>query len=230
MNIGSAKIDAVMFDFYNTLVYHRQGRGCGALFECSNSESRTPMAATLRLPNPPNKPCSGRLAHAVVVVGLCLFLSLASACAPMRTQSRTTGQDDAVMTNRASGTFEGTLNPQAPDDSVGDPTVSRMSIDKQFHGDLEATSKGQMLAVRTDVQGSAGYVAMERVTGTLHGRSGAFTLQHSGTMTRDAQQLTVTVVPDSGTGELVGLTGKMTIDIVDGKHFYVFDYTLAALR
>ena len=134
------------------------------------------------------------------------------------------------MANRASGTFEVKLNPQAPDDNVGDPTVGRMSIDKQFHGDLEATSKGQMLAVHTDVEGSAGYVAMERVTGTLQGRSGAFTLQHSGTMTRDTQQLSVTVVPDSGTGELVGLTGKMSIDIVDGKHFYSFDYTLAGPR
>ena len=130
------------------------------------------------------------------------------------------------MTNRASGTFEVKLNPQAPDDKVGDPSVGRMSIDKQFHGDLEATSKGQMLAVRTDVKGSAGYVAMERVTGTLHGHSGTFALQHSGTMTRGAQKLTVTVVPDSGTGELVGLAGKMTIDIVDGKHSYGFEYTL----
>ncbi len=131
------------------------------------------------------------------------------------------------MTNRASGTFEVKLNPQVSDDKVGDPSVGRMSIDKQFHGDLEGTSKGQMLAVRTDVEGSAGYVAMERVTGTLHGHSGTFALQHSGTMTRGAQKLTVTVVPDSGTGELVGLVGKMTIDIVDGKHFYGFEYTLA---
>lgn len=134
------------------------------------------------------------------------------------------------MTNRASGTFEVKLNSQAPVDKVGDPTVGRMSIDKQFRGDLEASSKGQMLAVNTDVEGSAGYVAMERVTGTLHGHSGAFTLQHSGTVTRGVQQLSVTVVPDSGTGELVGLTGKMTIDIVDGKHFYGFDYTLAEPR
>ncbi len=134
------------------------------------------------------------------------------------------------MTNRASGSFEVKMNPLAPDDGVGDPSVGRMSIDKQFNGDLEATGKGQMLAVRTDVEGSAGYVAMERVTGTLHGRVGAFTLQHSGTMTRGAQQLTVTVVPDSGTGELVGLVGEMTIDIVDGKHFYGFDYTLAEPR
>ncbi len=163
----------------------------------------------------------------VVAVGLCLFLSLGSGCARMRSQTPNTVQEEAVVTNRASGTFEVKLNPQVPDDKVGDPSVGRMSIDKQFHGDLEATSKGQMLAVRTDVKGSAGYVAMERVTGSLHGHSGTFALQHSGTMTRGAQKLTVTVVPDSGTGELVGLGGKMTIDIVDGKHFYVFEYTLA---
>jgi hypothetical protein len=131
------------------------------------------------------------------------------------------------MTNRASGTFEVELNPQASDDQVGDPSVGRMSIDKQFNGDLEAASKGQMLTVMTDVQGSAGYVAMERVTGTLDGHSGTFALQHSGTMTRGDAELTLTVVPDSGTGALTGLAGKMTIDIVDGKHSYGFEYTLA---
>jgi hypothetical protein len=102
-----------------------------------------------------------------------------------------------------------------------------MSIDKQFHGELEGTSKGQMLAVSSDVKGSAGYVAMERVNGTLQGRRGSFALQHSGTMTRGAPQLSVSVVPDSGTDQLEGLSGKMTINIVDGKHFYEFDYTLA---
>jgi hypothetical protein len=127
--------------------------------------------------------------------------------------------------SQASGTFEVKVNPQASD-NVGDPTIARMSIDKQFHGDLEAASKGQMLAAGTDVKGSAGYVAIERVVGTLHGRSGGFTLQHTGTMTRGVPQLTVTVVPDSGTDQLVGLNGKMTINIVDGKHFYEFDYTL----
>ena len=101
-----------------------------------------------------------------------------------------------------------------------------MSIDKQFRGDLEATSKGEMLTALTDVKDSAGYVAIERVSGTLHGRSGTFVLQHSGTMTRGAQQLTVTVVPDSGTGQLLGLAGKMTIKIAEGKHFYEFDCTL----
>ena len=83
-----------------------------------------------------------------------------------------------------------------------------------------------MLSAMTEVKGSAGYVAMERVTGTLHGRSGSFVLQHSGTMTRGAPQMSVTVVPDSGTGQLAGLAGQMTIKITDGKHFYEFEYTL----
>jgi hypothetical protein len=101
-----------------------------------------------------------------------------------------------------------------------------MLIDKRFGGDLEATSKGQMLAVRTKVEGSAGYVALERVEGTLAGRAGSFVLQHSGTMTRGAQQLSIAVVPDSGTGELEGLAGQMRINIADGRHSYEFDYTL----
>jgi uncharacterized protein DUF3224 len=132
---------------------------------------------------------------------------------------------ERFVTNQASGTFEVKLNPQ--EDKVGDPTISRMSIDKQFHGDLEATSKGQMLAAGTDVQGSAGYVAIERVDGKLHGRTGNFALQHSATMTRGVPQLTITVVPDSGSDQLVGLNGTMTINIVDGKHFYEFEYNLA---
>ncbi len=130
------------------------------------------------------------------------------------------------MTKHASGTFEVKLNPQA-DDEVGDPSVSRMSIEKQFEGDLVATSKGQMLAAMTGVQGSAGYVAMERISGTLDGHSGTFALQHSGTMTRGEGQLTITVVPDSGTGELAGLNGKMMINIAGGQHSYDFEYTLA---
>jgi hypothetical protein len=101
-----------------------------------------------------------------------------------------------------------------------------MTLDKQFHGELEGTSKGVMLAVSTSVEGSAGYVAMEQVSGTLNGRGGTFALQHSGTMTRGVPQLSVTVVPDSGTGQLVGLSGRMTIQIADGKHSYDFEYTL----
>jgi hypothetical protein len=125
----------------------------------------------------------------------------------------------------ATGTFEVKMQPQS-DENVGDPTVGRMSLDKQFQGDLEASSKGQMLAVRGDVPGSAGYVAMERVTGTLSGRTGTFALQHTGTMTRGVPELSVTVVPDSGTGELTGLAGKLAINIVDKQHFYEFEYTL----
>jgi hypothetical protein len=133
------------------------------------------------------------------------------------------------VTTRASGTFEVKLNPQSTDDNAEGATLGRMSIDKQFHGDLDATSKGEMLTAGTSVKGSAGYVAIERVTGTLHGRSGTFVLQHSGTMTRGAPQLTVTVVPDSGTSQLVGLAGRMMIKIADGKHSYDFEYTLAGI-
>lgn len=128
------------------------------------------------------------------------------------------------QTKHVSGAFEVKMNPQA---NEAEPTVGRMSLDKVFHGPLEGMSKGQMLAVMTDVQGSAGYVAMERVTGKLDGRSGTFALQHSGTMTRGKPELIITVVPDSGTGDLAGLTGRMTIDILEGKHFYKFDYMLA---
>jgi hypothetical protein len=122
----------------------------------------------------------------------------------------------------ASGTFEVKLIPQ-PDEPVG-----RMTLDKQFHGDLEATSNGQMLAVRGEVKGSAGYVAMERVTGALGGRNGSFALQHSGTMNRGVPEQSVTVVPDSGAGDLTGLSGRMTIKIADGKHFYEFEYALGS--
>lgn len=130
------------------------------------------------------------------------------------------------MTTRIRGPFEVKLAPQAAVEGE-EATIGRLLIDKQFHGDLEATSKGQMLAAQTTVQGSAGYVALERVSGTLQGRRGAFVLQHNGLMNRGAPQLTITVVPDSGTDELGGLAGTMAIEIVDGKHFYVFEYSLA---
>jgi hypothetical protein len=101
-----------------------------------------------------------------------------------------------------------------------------MAIDKHFHGDLEATSRGEMLMAGTSVKGSAGYVAIEAVTGKLHGREGSFVLQHSGMMTRGVPRLTVTVVPDSGTGGLAGLSGSMAINVAAGKHSYEFEYTL----
>jgi Protein of unknown function (DUF3224) len=130
------------------------------------------------------------------------------------------------MTTHARGTFEVKMTPQPAQDGVGDSGIGRMALDKEFQGDLEATSKGQMLAAGTDVSGSAGYVALERISGTLHGRSGTFALQHSGTMTRGTPQLSITVVPDSGGGELLGLAGTLAITITDGQHFYDFEYTL----
>ena len=133
------------------------------------------------------------------------------------------------MATHATGTFEVKLDPQSPEDKAEGSSLGRMSIDKQFHGDLEATARGQMLTAVTDVKSSAGYVAIERITGTLHGRSGSFVLQHSGIMTSNSQQQTVTVVPDSGTGQLVGLAGKMTGAIADGKHSYDLEYTLPNL-
>ena len=122
----------------------------------------------------------------------------------------------------AAGPFEVKLIPQPP----GEDALGRFALDKAFHGDLEATSKGQMLAFSSSVKGSAGYVAMEQVVGTLHGRRGTFVLQHSGTMTRGNAQLTLTVVPDSGTEELISLSGTMSIDASGGKHAYVFEYTI----
>jgi hypothetical protein len=133
------------------------------------------------------------------------------------------------MTLHATGTFDVKLTPQPPDGGAEDLPIGRMVIDKQFHGDLEASSRGQMLSVRTAVDGSAGYVAMEVVSGSLQGHSGSFVFQHSGAMTRGVPQLTLTVVPDSGTGELAGLAGQMAIQIEDGKHTYDFYYTLADL-
>lgn len=129
--------------------------------------------------------------------------------------------------SRASGTFEVKMAPRSTDEHAEGGPLARLSLEKQFQGDLEATSKGEMLSAGTHVKGSAGYVAMERVSGALGGRRGTFALQHFGVMTRGAPQLRIIVVPDSGTGELVGLAGTLAIEIADGKHSYVFDYTLA---
>lgn len=130
---------------------------------------------------------------------------------------------------RASGTFEVKLTPQ-PDDGYADgKALGRLTIDKTFHGELAGTSRGQMLSAMSAVKGSAGYVAIERVSGTLAERAGSFVLQHSGTMNRGNGTLALTVVPDSGTDALEGLSGSMQIIIADGKHSYVFDYELPAL-
>ena len=131
------------------------------------------------------------------------------------------------MTQRATGPFEVQIAPIPLSHEDGDALLGRMSIDKQLHGDLEATGQGEMLSARTATSGSAGYVAIEKITGTLHGRAGSFVLQHSSTMNRGEPTQSITVVPDSGTEELTGLEGSMTIEITNGNHFYHFDYSLA---
>lgn len=131
--------------------------------------------------------------------------------------------EEPVVEETATGEFEVQLTPDgAPDDAA----LASMAISKTFHGGLEGTSTGRMLAVHTPVKGSAGYVAVERVRARLGGRNGSFALQHSGTMTRGEPSLSITVVPDSGTEELAGLAGAMTIRIENGRHFYSFRYTL----
>jgi hypothetical protein len=130
------------------------------------------------------------------------------------------------MTTVARGSFTVTMSPLPFDGQPDGSKLGRTSIDKQITGDLVATTKGQMLSAMSDTKGSAGYVAIERVEGALQGRKGSFVLQHSGTMNRGASGLAVRVVPDSGTGELVGLAGDFKIVIVDGNHDYEFSYTL----
>lgn len=130
------------------------------------------------------------------------------------------------MGTRVRGEFDVKLTPAATDEAPEGSPLGRFSLEKRFHGDLDGTSKGEMLTAGTSVAGSPGYVAMERVSATLHGRTGTFALQHSGTMTRGEPQLTITVVPDSGTGGLAGLAGTLAIEITGGKHFYDFEYTL----
>jgi hypothetical protein len=162
-----------------------------------------------------------------VIAGLCLYTGIGMPVYMQQTNSpvKNAIKKGEAMTTHASGTFDVKVTPQTNENS-GDPLLGRMSIDKQLHGDLEGTSKGEMLTGMSAVTGSGAYVAIEKVSGKLNGRSGTFILQHSGTMTRGKQHLIVTVVPDSGTGELAGLEGTFTINIDNGKHSYEFAYTL----
>jgi Protein of unknown function (DUF3224) len=135
------------------------------------------------------------------------------------------------MTAPATGPFDVKLAPQPFEGEEAGSTLARMTIDKRYHGDLEATGTGQMLTAGTAVKGSAAYVAVEIVRGTLHGRQGTFELHHTGIMDRGTPRLTIAVVPDSGTGELAGLAGTMGIRIeAGGAHFYDFEYSLPAPR
>jgi hypothetical protein len=168
--------------------------------------------------------------RSAAAVALLLAATGLSMCEPATAQPSSIAPPRKLKVNpmpiHATGTFEVKLLPQPLADA--ESGLGRMSIDKVFSGDLQGTSKGEMLAGGTAVKGSAGYVAIERVTGTLHGRPGSFMLQHLGTMNRGAPSLTVLVIPDSGTDELTGLSGTLTIDIVDGKHLYTMDYLLPA--
>jgi uncharacterized protein DUF3224 len=129
---------------------------------------------------------------------------------------------------RASGSFEVRVEPLANSEVSADPMLGRFLLTKKFSGDLDASARGHMLSAGTVIKGSAGYVAIDQVTGSLGGRKGSFILQHSGSMKRGAPSLSVMVVPDSGTDELEGLTGTLSINIVEGKHFYDFLYSFPA--
>lgn len=164
---------------------------------------------------------------------LAALLAIAASLAVTATHAQTSSpapkaepMTATLLPLQAKGTFEVKMAPQALADAAADKALGRMTIAKTFSGDLQGTGKGEMLMAGTDVKGSAAYVAIERVDGTVGGRSGSFVLQHSGTMDRGAPSLKISVVPDSGTGELAGIAGTLAIDITGGKHFYTLDYTL----
>ena len=159
-----------------------------------------------------------------MVFKLTLGLALVSAL-PMYPQDAKPREHP--VTTIARGTFDVKMKPLPSDEIAEVAMIGRMSIDKQFHGDIEGTSKGQMLATTSPVAGSASYVALERVTGTVNGRRGSFSLQHSAWMAGGKQGLTISVVPDSGTEDLLGLSGSFLIIIADGKHSYEFSYSLS---
>ena len=150
-------------------------------------------------------------------------------CLALGADASLSGQEAARMTNHAKGEFDVKVIPQPADDSAGGP-FGRLFLDKRFHGDLDATSKGQMLGARSADGSSGGYVALELVSGTLGGRHGSFALQHSGTMQGSESTMIVTVVPGSGTDQLEGLTGRMTIIVEGRKHSYDFEYVLGGGR
>jgi len=163
----------------------------------------------------------GSRIYAAVFATAAIFIGN-TACA--QSSSLVAARSESKMMQHAKGTFEVKVIPQ--ENKTGDDTLGHLLLEKQLHGDLQGTSRGQMLSAQNAEPGSAGYVAIERVTGTLHGRSGSFVLQHVGHMGRNQMQITVSVLPDSGTGELQGLNGTLRIIVAAGKHSYEFDYSL----
>jgi Protein of unknown function (DUF3224) len=168
-----------------------------------------------------------RLHIGVVSTFLCACFFFAIAAHPQAPSSPLLHKDP-VMTRHAEGTFDVKTTPLAADDATMGTLIGRYSLVKQYHGDLDATSKGEMLAAGDPSTGNAGYVAIEQVTGTLHGHTGSFALQHIGEMQGGSYKLSVVVVPGSGTAQLNGLAGTLTIVIANGKHSYNFEYTLPA--
>jgi hypothetical protein len=166
-----------------------------------------------------------------VATAACAIFAL-TICAQTSPQNNSEGPQGTTITEHAGGPFDVKITPQKPDNKEAEASgLSRMSGDKQYHGDLEATGHVEMLATSATAPRSGAYVALERVTGKLKEKSGSFTLCHTGIMNRGTPELTILVVPDSGTEELTGLSGTMKINIAaDGKHSYQMEYTLPAKR
>jgi hypothetical protein len=159
------------------------------------------------------------------IAAACLITAFGLAAFASKLPSAAASTETHMIAKHAKGTFDVKVLPQTDDVDIGDPSIGRFALDKQFHGDLEATGKGQMLGSRWD-NGGGGYVAIERVNGKLSGHAGSFSLQHSGTMHDGKSSMDVQIVPGSGSGELEGIAGRMTITVADGKHSYDFNYTL----
>jgi hypothetical protein len=162
------------------------------------------------------------------IAGIAMVAALALADASAHAQALKPAPKENPVKQVARGTFIVKLTPGPATDDPAVADLGRMTIDKLFHGDLEGTSKGEMLTAATATKGSAGYVAMERVAGTLQGKKGSFILQHTATMTRGVPSLSISVVPDSGTGQLLGIAGTLSILIENGEHSYVFEYWIEA--
>jgi Protein of unknown function (DUF3224) len=172
------------------------------------------------------EPCVRR-SFGIACICLCVFSGFAIQTHPQAPPAKLL-RKDPVMTRRAEGTFDVKTTPIAADDATMGTLIGRYSLVKQYHGDLDAASKGEMLSAGEPSSGNAGYVAIEQVTGTLNGHTGSFALQHIGTMENGSYKLSVVVVPGSGTAQLTGISGTLTIVIANGKHSYVFDYSLPA--
>ncbi len=175
----------------------------------------------------PSQLLAAALSLAVVIGATGTVHATGSATPPVPATVSLTQPASAMTSHLATGSFDVRLARQALSDVAAGSGLGRLSIDKRFHGELDAASIGEMLSFTSATDGSAGYVALETVRGTLAGRRGSFVLQHSATMTRGAPAQWITVVPDSGTDALAGLAGRMIVEIgADGAHGYRFEFTL----